>query len=117
MTIYFPTWFLFVDYVLGFLMWLFILKFNLTLFFSENTKLNLISYIYKVVRKLLELMYKVTPSFLPEPIVPLYFGWIFFMIRFYILPIFSGFEEIGYLAFSIENHIYQYFESYILNRI
>lgn len=114
---YYPTWFLFADYLLGILMWLFILKFMLSLFFSTDTKLRLIKLIYKIVDKVLVLFYKITPSFLPEPVVPLYFGWIFFLLRFYILPMFSGINDIGYLSFSIENHVHQYFEYYFLNRI
>ena len=108
MLINYPFWFLFIDYFLGILMWLFIFKFILSLFFSESTKFKLVIYFYKCVNKILEILNKFTPNFLPIPIVPLYFCWIFFLLRFYILPIFSGFDSIGYLSFSIENHISYY---------
>ena len=117
MQITYPLWFIFIDYILGTFMWLFILKFILSLFFSEKTKFKFVLYIYNLVNKVLDKLYKFTPNFLPEPIVPLFFCWIFFLIRFYILPIFSGLENIGYLSFSIENHIFYSFEYYFLNRI
>ena len=38
MKIDYPLWFLLIDYGLGILMWLLLLKFILSLFFSENSK-------------------------------------------------------------------------------
>lgn len=117
MKIDFPLWFLLIDYCLGILMWLLLLKFILTLFFSESTKSKIILRIYNFANLIIDKFYKFTPKFLPNPIIPLYFCWILFLIRFYILPIFSGVEYIGYYSFSIENNICYYFNYYLLNRI
>jgi hypothetical protein len=45
----------------------------------------------------------VTPSFLIQPLVPLYVAWFFFMFRFYLMPWLLGYSVMGMLSFPLES--------------
>ena len=105
MKIDYPLWFLLIDYGLGILMWLLLLKFILSLFFSESSKSKIILKIYNFANFILGKFYTFTPKFLPDPIIPLYFSWILFLIRFYILPLALGYPYIGKFAFTFEKDL------------
>ena len=98
----FPSWILFIDYFLGLIMWFLIMGFCLNLLFTEETKLKLIKFYFSVINKLVFLLNKIIPSFIPKPVVSIYLAWLIFTARFYILPIVNGFDAIGYLSFPFE---------------
>ncbi len=54
---------------------------------------------------LLRIFKPVTPSFLVEPLVPLFIAWFFFMIRFYLMPWLLGYSVMGMLSFPLEGDI------------
>ena len=98
----YPSWVLFIDYFLGFIMWLLIVGFCLNLLFTEETKVKVIKYYFSFINKLELLLNKIIPSFIPKPIVSIYLAWVIFTARFYILPVINGFDAIGYLSFPFE---------------
>ena len=57
---------------------------------------------------LMKLFAPITPSFLLEPLVPLYVAWFFFMIRFYLMPWLLGYSVMGMLSFPLEGEIAQF---------
>ncbi len=104
----FPLWVLIIDYFLGLIMWLMIIRFFISLFFSQNPEFKLIKPIYRITDFIIEMFQKIIPSFLPVPLISIYLSWIFFMIRFYILPIVNGIDAIGYMSFPFERLIYNF---------
>ena len=80
----FPTWLIALDYFLGFLMVILILKFILNLFINENSKFRPFQLFNKK---------------------PIYVAWMIFMIRIYFLPIFLGYNYLGKFAFVFEKKL------------
>ena len=104
----FSNWIFLLDYALGIIMWLLIFGFLLNLFFVDQTKIKLISFYFECINKTIKYSEKIIPFFLPKPLVSIYLAWLFFMTRFYLLPLFNGFDAIGYLSFPLENLIYKH---------
>ena len=104
----FPFWIFLLDYAFGIIMWFLIFGFILSLFFIEQTKIKLISYYFNFINSITKYFDKITPFFLPKQLISIYLAWLFFMTRFYLLPLFNGFDAIGYLSFPLENLIYKY---------
>ena len=98
----FPIWVLFIDYFLGLIMWFLIVGFFLNLLFMEETKVKIIKFYFNLINKLILVLNKIIPSFLPKPVISIYLAWIIFTSRFYILPIVNGFDAMGYLSFPFE---------------
>jgi hypothetical protein len=61
---------------------------------------------------LLKLFAPITPSFLLDPLVPLYVAWFFFMFRFYVMPLLLGYSVMGMLSFPLEGEIAQMIRYY-----
>ena len=59
----------------------------------------------KVTNPLLRLFRPITPSFIIEPLIPLYVAWFFYMIRFYLMPYLLGYSVMGMLSFPLESEI------------
>ena len=104
----FPVWIFLLDYALGIIMWVLIFGFLLGLFFVDQTKIKLISFYFNFINMIIKYSEKFTPFFLPKPLISIYLAWLFFMSRFYLLPLFNGFDAIGYLSFPLENLIYKH---------
>ena len=47
----------------------------------------------------------ITPSFIINPLVPLYVAWFFYMFRFYLMPYLLGYSVMGMLSFPLESEI------------
>ncbi len=91
---------------------------------SEGSVLEIDKIIYRLSKEiteseftnpLLRIFRPVTPSFIIQPLVPLYVAWFFFMIRFYLMPWILGYSVMGMLSFPLESEIsrqiYQFFNS------
>ncbi len=104
----FPNWIFLLDYIFGIMMWLLLFGFLLNLFFIEQTKIKLIRFYFECIKKVIKYSEKITPLFLPKPLISIYLAWLLFMTRFYLLPLFNGFDAIGYLSFPLENLIYKH---------
>ena len=59
----------------------------------------------KVTNPLVRLFKPITPSFIIEPLIPLYVAWFFYMIRFYLMPYLLGYSVMGMLSFPLESEI------------
>ena len=106
----YPLFIIIFDLIFGILFWIFIFKFFLHLFFSNETKIKLISNFFSITDGIYNKINKIIPKFLPYPLISIYLSWLIFIIRFYILPAFTGLENIGNYVFYFEKTI-----SYYLN--
>jgi uncharacterized protein YggT (Ycf19 family) len=100
-----PLWVVVLDYVLGVVMWTLIGRAAMNLFLPVTSEFFFMKAFVRLTDPLLKLFRPVTPSFLMDPIVPLYVAWFFFMIRFYLMPWLLGFSVMGMLSFPLESDI------------
>ena len=94
-----------IDYILGVIMWTLIGKVAMNIFQRENSEFFFMKVFVKVTNPLIRLFKPITPSFIIEPLVPLYVAWFFYMIRFYLMPYLLGYSVMGMLSFPLESEI------------
>lgn len=100
-----PIWVVIIDYALGVIMWTLIGRVAMNIFLPENSEFFFMKVFVKATNPLIRLFAPITPSFLLEPLVPLYVAWFFFMIRFYLMPWLLGYSVLGMLSFPLEGEI------------
>jgi hypothetical protein len=109
----YPIWVVAIDYVLGMVMWTLIARTAMNFFLPEDSSFFFMRFFVRATNPLLKLFAPITPSFLLEPLVPLYVAWFFFMIRFYLMPWLLGYSVMGMLSFPLEGEaatlIYHWF--------
>ena len=110
-----PIYILIIDYILGIIMWTLIGRTAMNIFQREDSEFFFMKVFVKFTNPLLKIFKLVTPSFIIQPLVPLYVAWFFFMIRFYLMPWILGYSVMGMLSFPLESEIsrqiYQFFNS------
>ena len=111
----FPIWLVALDYFLACLMVILLINFILNLFLSEASNFILYRFITKFANPIINITNKITPSFIVQPLIPIYIAWLIFMIRIYILPLILGYSYIGKFAFVFEKDIITQVKSIILN--
>ena len=105
---YYPLFIIIVDIIFGLLFWTFIIKFFLHLFFSNETNVKFVYIFFSTTNSIYNKINRIIPSFLPYPLISLYLVWLIFIIRFYIVPAFSGLENIGNYVFYLEKTLIYY---------
>ena len=104
-----------IDYILGVIMWTLIGRVAMNFFQKEDSQFFFMKVFVKFTNPLLAIFKPITPSFIIQPLVPLYVAWFFFMIRFYLMPYVLGYSVMGMLSFPLESEIsaqiYQFFNS------
>ena len=100
-----PLWVVIIDYVLGMVMWTLIGRSAMRIFLPENSSFFFMRFFVRSTDPLLKLFGPITPSFLIQPVVPLYVAWFFFMIRFYLMPWLLGYTVMGMLSFPLEGEV------------
>ena len=115
MIIIFPIWLVAIDYLFGFLMALFIIKFILNILLPEESVFFILSLLKKITEPIIKFSNKLIPYFIVKPIIPLYIAWLIFMIRIYILPLLLGYSSIGHFSFVFEKDIISTLNSTVLN--
>ena len=111
----FPIWLVALDYFLACLMVILLTNFILNLFLSEASNFILYRFITKLANPIINITNKITPSFIVQPLIPMYLSWLIFMIRIYFLPLLLGYSYIGKFAFVFEKDIITQVKSIILN--
>jgi len=101
----FPVWVIVIDYVLGMVMWTLIGRAAMNLFLPEDSQFFFMRFFVRATNPVLRLFKPVTPRFLVDPLVPLYVAWLFFMVRFYLMPWLLGYSVMGMLSFPLESEI------------
>ena len=100
-----PIWILFVDYILGIIMWTLIGRSAMNLFQREDSNFFFMKAFVKLTNPILKLFRFITPSFIIPLFVPLYVAWFFYMFRFYAMPYLLGYDIMGMLSFPLESDI------------
>ena len=102
-----------IDYILGIIMWTLVGRVAMNIFQREDSQFFFMRVFVKFTNPLLNIFRPLTPSFIIQPLVPLYVAWFFFMIRFYLMPYILGYDVWGMLAFPLESdfsrQLYQLF--------
>ena len=101
----FPIWVIISDYLLGMVMWTLIGRFAMGIFLPEDSDFFFMKFFVKSTTPLLRAFKPITPSFLVQPMVPLYVAWFFFMFRFYLMPWLLGYSVMGMLSFPLESEM------------
>ena len=101
----FPIWVIISDYLLGMVMWTLIGRFAMGLFLPEDSSFFFMKVFVKWTNPVLKIFKPVTPSFLIQPLIPIYVAWFFFMFRFYLMPWLLGYSVMGMLSFPLESDI------------
>ena len=101
----FPIWVLIIDYALGVVMWTLIGRFGMGIFLPEDSSFFFMRFFVRSTNPILRVFAPVTPSFLIQPLVPLFVAWFFFMLRFYLMPWLLGYSVMGMLSFPLESEI------------
>ena len=99
----FPIWVIVSDYLMGVVMWTLIGRFAMGLFLPEDSTFFFMKFFVKSTNPILKLFKPVTPSFLIQPLIPMYVAWFFFMVRFYLMPWLLGYSVMGMLSFPLES--------------
>ena len=104
---------LIIDYILGVIMWTLIGRVAMNIFQRENSEFFFMKAFVKLTNPLIRLFKPITPSFIIDPLVPLYVAWFFYMVRFYLMPYLLGYDVWGMLAFPLESdfskQLYRFF--------
>ena len=111
----FPIWLVALDYFLACLMVILLINFILNLFLSETSNFILYRFITKLAYPIINITNKITPSFIVQPLIPIYIAWLIFMIRIYILPLLLGYSYMGKFAFVFEKDLITQVKSIFLN--
>ena len=110
----FPIWLIALDYFLACLMVILLINFILNLFLSEASNFILYRFITKLSNPIINITNKITPSFIVQPLIPIYIAWLIFMIRIYLLPLLLGYSYIGKFAFVFEKDLISQIKSIFL---
>ena len=111
----FPIWLVTLDYFLACLMLILLINFILNLFLRESSNFVLYRFMTKLAHPVINLTNKITPSFIVQPLIPIYIAWLIFMIRIYLLPLFLGYSYMGKFAFVFEKDLIYQVKSIFLN--
>ena len=111
----FPIWLVGLDYFLACLMLIFLINFILNLFLSEASNFILYLFITKLANPIINITNKITPSFIVQPLIPIYIACLIFMIRIYILQLLLGYSYMGKFAFVFEKDLISQVRSIIMS--
>ena len=111
----YPIWLVALDYFLACLMVILLINFILNLFLNEASNFILYRFITKLANPIINITNKITPSFIVQPLIPIYIAWLIFMIRIYILPLLLGYSFMGKFAFVFEKDLISRVRSIFLN--
>ncbi len=99
----FPVWVVIIDYLLGVVMWTLVGRFAMGIFLPEDSTFFFMKAFVKMTNPVIKVFAIVTPSFLVQPLIPIYVAWFFFMVRFYVMPWLLGYSVMGMLSFPLES--------------
>ncbi len=101
----FPLWVIALDYGLGVIMWTLIGRSAMNIFLPIDSDFFFMKAFVKLTDPFLRIFKPITPSFLLDPIIPLYVAWFFYIFRFYVMPWLLGYSVMGMLSFPLESDI------------
>ena len=90
-----------IVYVLGVIMWTLIGRVAMNIFQREDSQFFFMRVFVKFTNPLINLFKPITPSFIIQPIVPLYVAWFFFHDKVLLYALGSRILGDGYVVISI----------------
>lgn len=91
-----------IDLPLGILMWAATLRFLLSMFIKEDSRLGLMRMLNAVVMPPTRAAMLAAPRWVIERASPLYLAFLLFVARYYILPLLLGYDVPGFGAMPLE---------------
>jgi len=91
-----------IDGLFGLVQWALIIRFIYGIFLPENSRLFGVRHLNKASEPLVRLFRFLTPEWMINRIRPLYVGFLFLIMRFYILPTALGYDVTGLPSLSLE---------------
>lgn len=101
----FPIWVIAIDYILGMVMWTLLARAAMNFFLPIDSDFFFMKFFVRATNPIIKIFSPITPSFLIEPLVPVFVAWFFFMIRFYLMPWLLGYSVMGMLSFPLESEV------------
>ena len=96
-------------------MWTLIGRVAMNIFQKEDSQFFFMKVFVKFTNPLIHIFKPITPSFIIQPIVPLYVAWFFFYDKILSDALDLGYSVMGMLSFPLESEIsrqiYQFFNS------
>jgi len=90
-----------IDYILGVIMWTLIGRVAMNIFQREDSQFFFMRVFVKFTNPLINLFKPITPSFIIQPIVPLYVAWFFFHDKVLLYALGSRILGDGHVVISI----------------
>jgi hypothetical protein len=91
-----------IDLPLAFLMWAAILRFLLSMVIQEDSRTPVMRFLNSFIMPIVHVSRFFTPSWVIERLAPLYLAFWVFILRYYVMPLFIGYDINGFGSLSIE---------------
>lgn len=91
-----------IDLPLGILMWAAALRFLVSMFIKEDSRLGLMRALNTLVMPPTRVVMMLAPRWVIDRTAPLYLAFLLFIIRYYILPLVIGYDVPGFGAMPLE---------------
>ena len=89
-----------IDYILGVIMWTLIGRVAMNIFQKEDSHFFFMRVFVKFTNPLIKLFKFITPTFIIQPLVPLYVAWFFFYDKILFNAMDFGLFSNGHVIFS-----------------
>lgn len=103
--IYWPVGLILLDSAVAVAMWICIGRFLLAIGLPDQSPFFAMRWLVQASAPLMKLTNRICPHQITEKLRPLYAGFVFLVIRFYLFPLCLGYEVAGLGDFPLENTI------------
>ena len=100
--IYWPVSLILLDSAVAVLMWICIGRFLLSVALPDQSPFFAMRWLVQLSNPLIHLTNRICPSQITEKLRPLYAGFVFLVIRFYLFPLSFGYKVAGLGDFPLE---------------
>jgi uncharacterized protein YggT (Ycf19 family) len=94
-----------IDLPLGVLMWACLLRFLLTVFIKEDSKLGPMRALATFTSPVMAAVRFITPNWIIERIAPLYAAIVLMVLRYYLFPMLVGYDVLSFTNMPLESMI------------
>lgn len=101
--IYWPVGLILLDSAVAVAMWICIGRFLLSVALPDQSPFIVMRWLVQASTPLIHLTNRVCPHHITEKLRPLYAGFVFLVIRFYVFPLSFGYEVAGLGDFPLED--------------
>ena len=91
-----------IDMPFAFLMWAAMLRFLLSMVIKEDSPTPVMRFLNSFIMPIVHVTRFFTPSWVIERLAPVYLAFWVFILRYYVMPLFIGYDINGFGSLSIE---------------